>query len=165
MLGSADKIAKHTSFVFRHPKNAISQSPFRILHIVYSSSKDLNRKLLLLCRLRVCLPVSSMLKLRLPQFLFYRTAPFFPWSVWIQSNCYNTLAVLRHLFVQFQLRFAQKRKLAFWRTTYENLGISYPRHFSRSPALFGNHRYRLNQLVLASSLVRSHDHNYHKWYF
>ena len=96
LLGCAVKIAKHASFVFRHPKNTISQSPFGILHIVCSSGKDLNRKLLLLCRLPVCLPVSSMLKLRLPQFLFYRAAPFFPevlgfnQIVVIHSLCFGT---------------------------------------------------------------------------
>ena len=125
----------------------------------------MTRKLLLLRCLPVYLRVSSMLKLRLPQFSFYRTAPFFPWSVGIQSNCCNTLRVLRYLFMHFQWRFAQKRKLAFWKTIFEILGMNYSRHFSGSRAWFGNHKYRLNQLVLAPSLLRSYLHKYHKWYF
>ena len=78
LLECAVEIVKHVSFVFWHAKNAISQSPFVILHIVCLSGKDLTYKLLLLSRLPVCLPVSSMLKLCLLQFLFYKTAPFFP---------------------------------------------------------------------------------------
>ena len=103
----------HTSFVFRHPKNVISQSPFGILQIVCSSGKGLAHKLFLLRRLPIWLPVSSMLKLRLPQLVFYRTAPFFPWIVGVQSNCFNTLPVLRYLSVHFQWCFPQKRSLFF----------------------------------------------------
>ena len=152
---------KPYTFVFWHPKNAISQSPFGILHIVCSSGRNLTHKLLLFRCLPVCLPVSSMLKLRLPQFFFYRTAPFPPWSVGIQSNCCNTISVLRYLLVHFQWDFAQKMKFALWKTIYESLDINYPRHFSGSPAWFWNW-YRLNKLVLALSILHSYDHKYHK---
>ena len=126
-------------FRFSASKECISQSPFGILHTVCSSGKDLARKLLLFRLLSVCLPVSSMLKLRLAEFFFYRTSPFFPWNVGIQSNCCNTLPVLLYLFGVFQWHFPQKRKLDFWRTIYESLGINYPKHFSGPPARFGDH--------------------------
>ena len=92
MSGCIAEIAKHASFVFWHTKNAISQSPFRMLQTVCSSGNDLTHKLLLLRGFPVCLPVSSMLKLRLPQFLFYKTAPVFPWSVW-----FNRIIVIHSL--------------------------------------------------------------------
>ena len=95
----AVEIVKHVSFVFQHPKNTIPRSPSGVSHIVHPSSKDLTQKLLLLRRLPFCLPASSILKLRLPQFFFIGLLRFFPWSVANKSNSCNTLPVLRYLFV------------------------------------------------------------------
>ena len=50
---------------------------FHGAHIVHPSSNDLTQKLLLLRRFPFCLPVSSILKLRLPQFLFIGLLHFF----------------------------------------------------------------------------------------
>ena len=113
LLACAVKIAKHASFVFRRTKNAISRSPCGLLHTVHSASRDLTQKLLLLFRLPVCLPVFSIFKLRLPQFLFYSTAQFFSWSIVNKSNRCNTLPVLRYLFRHFQWYSAQNRSSLF----------------------------------------------------
>ena len=153
MSGCIAEIAKHASFVFWHTKNAISQSPFRMLQTVCSSGNDLTHKLLLLRGFPVCLPVSSMLKLRLPQFLFYKTAPVFPWSVW-----FNRIIVIHFLDLgtcscTFNDAWLKKRKVAFWRMIYESLDINYHSHFSGSQAW--NQQYRLNQVAVAPSLLRS----------
>ena len=99
LLECAVEIANNTSFVFRHPKNAISQRPLGILQIVRSSGKYLTRKL----------PSP------------YLSTSFFNVEITSVADSFlkdcsifwtNTLPVLRYLFVHFQWHSARKSKLA-----------------------------------------------------